>query len=384
MKLNRHIPPLIAKKALGKPLSEEEESTLQQWLKEEGNQRIFDEIVTMELAGHILQLQHDDYGRRMADRFAGTLQRERRKRMFRKMVLYAGSAAAVLLVCVFASRLFFQEPDVPETLCQEKAIRIIPGETKATLTLTDGQEIAICEENRQEVNRLVDSVRTRNNKVQQAHRRPTYSKLTIPKGGNYQCQLADGTKVWLNSESELRFPDTFEGNERRVFLKGEAFFEVHEDKQHPFIVSTHRGDICVYGTRFNITNYAEETLRTVLVEGKVGFRTTQGKETTLQPSQMLTYDEATDKVDVRYVDITPYTAWVDNHFVFNGQTLQEIMNTLSRWYNFNAVFVDDRLRHIRLSGRLYRNDDIRILLRSYEQTAGIKFHIKDDNIIITP
>ena len=189
--------------------------------------------------------------------------------------------------------------------------------------------------------------------------------------------------MWLNSQTELRFPKKFGKNERKVYLKGEAFFDVTKDAKHPFIVSTEQGNITVYGTRFNVNNYAETPLSAVLVEGSIGFTTPQGKEVKIKPSEKLTYEQDKDQISVSTVDTSLYTAWVEHRFIFNGQPLEEIMTTLSRWYNFSVTFASDDIRRIRLSGQLYRHEDIRILLDSYEQTTGLKFQIENRNILIT-
>lgn len=189
--------------------------------------------------------------------------------------------------------------------------------------------------------------------------------------------------MWLNSQTELRFPKKFKKEERKVYLKGEAFFDVAKDNKRPFIVSMEQGDIRVYGTRFNITNYAESPFSAVLVEGSIGFTTLQGKEVKIKPSEKLTYEQDKAAISICTVDTSLYTAWIEHLFIFNGQPLEEIMTNLSRWYNFKVSFASDDIRHIRLSGRLYRHEDIRVLLDSYETTTGLQFEIKDRTILIT-
>jgi len=282
-------------------------------------------------------------------------------------------------------QLFLEKGQSQLQATQEQKATITPGETKATLTLTGGEAFLFDESNKQDVNRLIDSMRVMSRTLakKETSSKVAYNTLTIPRGADFFFELEDGTKVWMNSESELRFPEKFIGNERQVYLKGEAFFDVTPDKRKPFVVSTGKGDIRVYGTRFNLTNYIEKELSAVLVEGKVSFCATDGKETYMQPSQRLTYNQEKNQAKVETVDVSLYTAWVDKHFIFNGQTLEEILSTLSRWYNFKFIFHDDALRTIRLSGRLYRYDDINILLDSYRQIADIEFHIKGNNIVIT-
>ena len=210
-----------------------------------------------------------------------------------------------------------------------------------------------------------------------------YHELSVPAGGEFQYVLPDGTKVWLNSKSNLRFPENFDKEGRHVYLKGEAFFDVTKDTRNPFTVTTSGGDIRVYGTRFNVTDYDQEDFSAVLVSGSIEYQSPHGKSVRLRPSQRVVYHTQYDHIDVQEVDTLIYTSWINHQFIFKGETLENIMNTLSRWYDFTPVFQSDEIRHIRLSGRLNRQEDIRILLQSYEASTGIKFRINQKEIIIT-
>ena len=168
-----------------------------------------------------------------------------------------------------------------------------------------------------------------------------------------------------------------------MFLKGEAFFDVVKNKEQPFVVSLSRGNITVFGTRFNVTDYEESRLSTVLVEGSIGFETQGGQSIKLKPSERLVYDEANGTFSVEQVDPALYTAWIDKMFIFNGQPLSEIMDTLSRWYDFDITFETEDIKNIRLSGRLNRYQDIRVLLNTYEEVANIKFKIEGKSITIS-
>ncbi len=376
------IPRLIAKKVLGTSLSAEEEEELNAWMQKEENRKTFEEIGTLKWTKRLLELEREQYGEKMAEHFFQQQRRVRRQRMYRLGSLWFGIAAMVLLVLsVFPFHILKQQEERSLTLA-ETTISIKPGEVKATLTLADGREFSIDESNGRQVEQLIDSARMEAIEGSTTNR-SAYHKLTVPRGGEFSYQLADGSKVWINSESELRFPESFGEGDRHVYLKGEAYFDVVKDTSHPFIVSTSKGDIRVYGTSFNATDYANRALSVVLVQGRISFLPQKGEEVQLLPSQRMEYNEKTGGVKVETVDVSTYTAWVEHYFIFQAQSLEEIMNTLSRWYDFNAVFEHDNLRNIRLSGRLYRHEDIRTLLDSYEQIADVKFQIKGNNIIIT-
>ena len=196
-------------------------------------------------------------------------------------------------------------------------------------------------------------------------------------------ELSDGTKVWLNSDSELRFPTSFAGDERRVYLKGEAFFDVVKDSGKQFVVALPEGDIKVYGTRFCITDYGNKPMSAVLTRGSIGFTTTGGEEVRLKPADRLTYEAAEGVLKVEQVDTTLYMSWINKMFVFKGQPLGEIMETLSRWYDLDCVFASEDLKQVRLSGRLNRYQNIQVLLKTYEGIAGLRFEIEGRQVFIS-
>lgn len=376
MKTTTDISKLIARKILGDTLAPEEEAALQAWLSDERNAATYEEVKRLDLVSAMLRLEREDYGERMVARFRRTQQRRMLRLFLRRASVWAGVAAVVAL-------LFLAVPRSARRLAgdstQQTAMTIVPGEAKAILTLADGQQIDVTGGDHRVVDRLLDSVSMALADTVAVR----YNTLSIPRGGEFRYELADGTRVWLNAESELRFPETFGGGERRVYVKGEVFFDVAHDEAHPFVVSTGRGDVRVLGTRFNLTDYAGTPLAATLVEGRIRFHTPDGRDYDVRPSQQLTFDEAGGTVDVQTVDVSVYTAWVDHQFVFRNQSLEDILTTLSRWYDFHPVFADDSLRDIRLSGRLYRGDDIRVLLDSYERAAGIRFVIRGENILVT-
>ena len=376
MKTTTDISKLIARKILGDTLAPEEEAALQAWLSDGRNAATYEEVKRLDLVSAMLRLEREDYGERMVARFRRTQQRRMLRLFLRRASVWAGVAAVVAL-------LFLAVPRSARRLAgdntQQTAMTIVPGEPKAILTLADGQQIDVTDGDHRVVDRLLDSVSMALADTVAVR----YNTLSIPRGGEFRYELADGTRVWLNAESELRFPETFGGGERRVYVKAEVFFDVAHDEAHPFVVSTGRGDVRVLGTRFNLTDYAGTPLAATLVEGRIRFHTPDGRDYDVRPSQQLTFDEAGGTVDVQTVDVSVYTAWVDHQFVFRNQSLEDILTTLSRWYDFHPVFADDSLRGIRLSGRLYRGDDIRVLLNSYERAAGIRFVIRGENILVT-
>ena len=192
-----------------------------------------------------------------------------------------------------------------------------------------------------------------------------YNTVKIPAGADYKIYLSDGSGVWLNCGSELRYPVKFVGNERRVYLRGEAFFEVKKATEWPFIVETEHMHIQVTGTRFNVKSYPEEDIvHTTLVEGAVTVTGPENKIHTfrLLPSQQFSLDKLTGQIEVKEVDTRLYTDWTEGMFVFRKQRLEEVMNTLARWYDIEVFYSGADVRDLRLSANLGRYDHIDTIL----------------------
>ena len=323
--------------------------------------------------------RQEKYDPRLA--YRGFQRRVRRRRAF----YFGGAAATVLLVLGF---LFFRNLPVglsPEVVAQRA---ILPGERKAVLTSADG---TVWDIHKQDMSMQVDGALIRvdslglvvaDRKISE-EKELKYSTLSVPRGGEFFITLPDGTKVWLNSETELRFPVSFPATCRRIYLKGEAYFEVAEEKERPFRVSLDDGEITVYGTQFSVTAYEDSPLSSTLVEGSIGFLSTSGKSVLLEPSYRLVYDAEKDQMTVSKVDAYLYTSWKENIFTFEGQCLDEIMSTLARWYNVDIVFETERLKHLRLSGTIDRYDSIEPLLKLFEAGARVKFEIGQDRITVS-
>ena len=277
-------------------------------------------------------------------------------------------------------------PEAEELPFARQEGQIVPGKVEAVLTFANGEKLHITDTTSEEVWKerllVVDSA-CEGKAFAEEGQAVTYNVLAVPAGGEFFYVLPDSTRVWINSDSELRFPTNFVDGVRRVELRGEAFFDVAHDRRSPFVVTLSGGDITVYGTRFNVTDYKETGLSAVLVEGSIGFRSLHGDTVRLTPSERMVYGGDETGISVEKVDTELYTAWIDHRFVFRGQTLEEIMSTLARWYDFDIVFVDEEARTIRLSGRLNRYDDIRVLLRTYEEVAGVHFGIRGREIVVS-
>lgn len=210
-----------------------------------------------------------------------------------------------------------------------------------------------------------------------------YNTLFVPRGGEFRVELSDGSVVHLNADSELRYPLAFAGNERRVYLKGEAWFEVAKNKDVPFYVVADSIQVRVYGTSFNVNTHGMKVVQTVLVEGSIGIQAlASSREVRVQPGQLAEYNRTDGEILVREVDVRQYTAWREGVFYFNDKTLEDIMGELSRWYGMEVVYLSDRGKELHFSGFLKRYEDVRKILATVTESTGIKFDIVKNRIIV--
>lgn len=209
-----------------------------------------------------------------------------------------------------------------------------------------------------------------------------FNRLVVPRGGEYVVTLEDGTKVWLDAGTELRYPTNFNGKERTVYLQGEAFFDVARMEDKPFVVRVDRFSINVLGTKFNVNTRMKNIVQTVLVEGRVRLKSNE-KQVELIPNQKAEYHRESGKWTVEEVDVTPYIAWKDGNFVFDDESLEEIMNKLSFWYDVEVGYANESIKSVRLSGDMKRYKDIRELLYFFERISDVKFIINGKNITVS-
>jgi hypothetical protein len=207
-----------------------------------------------------------------------------------------------------------------------------------------------------------------------------YNTLKIPRGGAYSLQLSDGTKVMLNSDSRLKFPQSFSGDTREVYLEGEGFFQVAKDTAKPFIVHCEEYAVRVLGTTFNISAYRnDEVSMTTLVEGRVNIEC-GNTVVALTPGLMATV--ADSKVTTREVNVDSYISWTKDQFSFSEERLEDLLKKISRWYDVEFLFDDDEIRDYKFSGFMPRYESITNLFEILEQSANVSFVRKNDKKVI--
>ena len=210
-------------------------------------------------------------------------------------------------------------------------------------------------------------------------------QIDVPRGGEFVVTLEDSTRVWLNSESRLTYPAHFSASSRRVELTGEAFFEVKHNPDVPFIVESANQRVRVYGTEFNIRAYPEDdAVYTTLSSGSISLTPSSGSgEIFLSPGKQTIFTKATSEAKVRQVDIDRVTGWRHGRFVFEEQTLRQIMRDLARWYNFEYEFADDEAAETIFMGSIPRYSNFKTAIAILEKSGGLAFEVKENRILIS-
>lgn len=265
---------------------------------------------------------------------------------------------------------------------------IVPGTDKATLTLEDGSLMVLeqgasfktknANSNGQEI--VYKNVKSKASAIK-------YNYLTIPRGGQYFVQLSDGTQVYLNSESQLKYPVHFiEGETRKVELVyGEAYFDVSPSTEHKgakFKVINNAQEVEVLGTEFNINAYKDDpNIYTTLVEGKVVVANNDSKQS-LVPNQQFKLNTETNNFSVTKVDVNEFISWKDGVFQFVNKPLKDIMKVLSRWYDVDIIFENKDLESLEFIGTLNKNQSIEEILSIMTSNSINNYEIKDKTIIL--
>lgn len=308
----------------------------------------------------------------------------------RKMFIWKYAAAAAVLI--LAGTLYFSQEDVVKVQQQDKstlAVKsvITPGTDKAVLVLANGQQIILAKgegynsSNVHSNGKEIVYSNTADDKAAIA-----YNYLTIPRGGQFFIKLADGTQVWLNSESKLKFPTAFiDGKSRQVELVyGEAYFDVSPSTAHKgshFNVLTRSQNVEVLGTEFNIKAYQDaSTIATTLVEGKVSLSNNTASRI-LQPGDQSVLDLRNNSIRIAAVDVFNEISWKDGVFSFKEMPLKDIMKVLERWYDIKTVFRRQATEEITFNGILDKNQKIEDILTIISNTNKIPYEINQKTVI---
>ncbi|MBU2903907.1 FecR family protein [Arenibacter algicola] len=265
---------------------------------------------------------------------------------------------------------------------------IKPGTDKATLLLEDGSVVALEKGSSFQTQNISSNGEQIVYEAQgQSSKEIVYNILNIPRGGQFYLKLSDGTEVWLNSESQLKYPVEFLDNKSRIveLVYGEAYFKVSPSKEHlgaKFEVINKAQELEVLGTQFNIKAYKDESnVYTTLVEGKVQINTLKAKQL-LKPNEQLNLNILNSEISVELVDVQNEISWINGIFSFKGKPLKDIMKVLSRWYDVDIIFENKDLESIKFKGTLNKHQAIEEILSIMKSNSINNYEIKDKTIII--
>lgn len=378
-----HIADLLHKQSLGMELSPEERKDLDEWensspatkqLSEEIRNRRFS---NQNYNAYLQAGNAPKSWKQVVDRTGW-----RSGKQVRRLRFLRCAAFLALLMGVGSIWFLLRQPE-PLVLTSVDSIR--PGQTQAILTLSDGRTVHLNES-------ISDSIIPEKNGIiiQRQGRNLHYAPDTVneqemlntikvPRGGEYQLILADGTKVWLNSETRLTYPVAFHGQFRELHLDGEAYFEVTRKPEQPFLVHTSKFDIRVIGTSFNVRTYPDDIESATLIEGRVVVQ--QGKESfVLQPGQQARL--ISDKPEIRTLNTEEVTAWRNDIFYFKDRSLESIMNDLARWYDFDVFYQNSLVKDYHFTAWFHRSEPIQKVMTILEKTHKIKLKLNGKTLMV--
>ena len=309
--------------------------------------------------------------------------RRRRNRVLR--IGWRVAAAVVVVGTIFAFWQLDQERE-PGKVAQGTVVKA--GESKAVLVLSTGEKIVLGESVSDLIREGGMSIRQEKEqinydaKVGDLAGEVVYNELIVPVGGEYRLLLSDGTMVYMNSESPLKYPVRFVGDRRVVELEGEAYFDVARDEKCPFIVRTNLVNVDVLGTSFNVMAYkVDNRTEVTLVKGKVNVSCGEARKM-LEPNQQFVLNNENGECVVREVNVNTFIDWKNGILNFDALPLGELSEKLGRWYGVKFFFTNEKLKQLKFSGAVKKYNDIDYILSLIEATTNVTFTMKADVIIV--
>lgn len=314
--------------------------------------------------------------------------RKIRRRLIRQKMIYWSRFAAVIIPFLFGVFFLLRPISKTNSIIQVDET-IIDTLSKAYLVLETGVKIALTDQGTlPDKNANIDVIQ---NNILKYHsssaktiEKTVYHTIKVNRGSDFKLSLADGTNIWLNSDSELRYPNQFTDSTRQVFLKGEAYFDVTLNQDKPFLVTTTNGIIRVLGTEFNVTAYNdEEQTTTTLVHGSVIYNYGE-KQLRLLPGEQCVHSSKNQQATVQKVNVNQYMSWRDGKFLFEETSLHELAKQISRWYDVEVEFTDQYLEKYKFTGAMERNRPITFLVDLLNATNTLSCQLRDHKMILSP
>ncbi|MFC6099462.1 FecR family protein [Olivibacter domesticus] len=310
------------------------------------------------------------------------------KKKLRKTLWASASIAASIILMLVIFKVEFKWPGQSSSKAN-LASKIVPGSKKAVLTLADGKTIELDSSSSKALVMQGDA-RLQIDKgtlmyeataVDAKNTIPLQNTITTPAGGEYQAVLPDGSKVWLNAASSIRFPVKFTEGVRKVSITGEVYFEVAKKREQPFFVEAKNVLVKVLGTHFNVSAYPDDQqVHTTLLEGSVQVAKGDNKSL-LKPGEQARVRDQGEEIEVHKIDIEEVLAWKEGYFFFNHEPLESVMKKMSRWYDVEIVYKGD-LSGRKFDGTISRMDDIQQMIKALEMLKTAHFVIEGRRVIV--
>lgn len=376
LNINFEIGRILAKVVQKSPLTVEEHSILNHWLKKDvKNRAYFNNLNNEDSLSDSLKEYYSTDTNFQFKLIEGKIKKKRKIKVFRSVSIAAG---IIMFLGAGVWLINLDKPDSDKIVSKMAQKDILPGSEKAILTLSSGKVIEL---DGGDGIRISSTGLFYNNKgvVDQAEN-VSSAVLKTPRGGQFQIILEDGTKVWLNANSSLEYPIKFTDKERKVRLTGEGFFEVHHDTKHPFIVSTQSQQVKVLGTTFNIRAYEDKQF-TTLIKGSIQVKITgtdQSKK--IKPNEQAIISQ--NGLTVQNVDASDYITWKDGLISSTSISLIDISKEIERWYNVDFVFPHNFKNTETAFISINKNEKLSTVLKVIEKTYGVKTEIQGKEVII--
>ncbi|PKP33772.1 MAG: hypothetical protein CVU00_09865 [Bacteroidetes bacterium HGW-Bacteroidetes-17] len=385
------IPDIIIK-ALNQEANLEERKTLQEWLSQSKDNQIVYEKFKQKENLYALIKDHDkidslkawDNINKMIDKKNG-----RSRLIILSVLKYAAILAIPLLIGGYFlyQRTSSSESNISFNKLEEQINKL----EESSLIMADGTIVnlnssvkgdSIVEIDGTQITKDKSEILYSNNKAI-TQQEIQFNTLITPKSKVFNVTLSDGTKVWLNASSAIKYPTQFSADIRKVYLTGEAYFEVTTDKSRPFIVSTNDMEIEVFGTSFNVMAYPNDnSVETTLVEGSVKVKASK-YNLVLEPGAQAKFDKTLDNLQETKVNTELYTSWKVGKYIFEYENLQNVMTKLSRWYDAEITFLNTNAENLHFSGTLYKYNDIKQTLHIIELATNVKFEIIENTVLVS-
>lgn len=381
---------ILLYKKLTSTLSSDESLELERWMSQSERNRAFVSRVTdpSRLARWRKRRSSIDSSAAAADmrRRIALISTDIGSHNNRRMTLFSAAAAAIVLI-VMSCIIYLHRPalttDVHESISPLAIEDICSGKPEAVLSAFSWGAVSLSDTTLRTSEILFASQSYQGICRDPADMTEEVS-LRVPRGGEFKITLEDCTEVWLNADSRLVFPATFDTGERRVRVTGEAYFSVSHDDDRPFYVETGPLSIRVCGTEFNVRNYDDESASYITLSTGSIMLGCDGKPSThLSPGHRITYDKNTGLMTDAAVDPTVITSWRNGKFVFEEQPLKNIMRDLSRWYDFDYEFADPDISEIVFLGSIPRYADFATAISVIRKCADLRFTTRDGKVYIS-